>query len=147
MADLTEILRYWAADREGAPAFGISEITFDIDKGWAGTPDTPGDPAEVVVTYMVTKKQVYRVEANELGGFITELADVAGRGPLITFVPPKNPKVEEARAEIDFILASIDPTLNPSYTMGQPVVQFDNTLRNKVGDSLMRIDKILKELL
>lgn len=81
MADLDEILKYWAADREGVSALYISEVEHDFDQGWPGTDVTVGDPPEVIVKYKVTRSIVYRREASELGAFVAELAQVAARGP------------------------------------------------------------------
>jgi hypothetical protein len=81
MAELDEILKYWAADREGVSVLQISELKYDFDKGWPGTDVTPGDVPEIVITYSVLGHAVYRRDASELGNFIAELAEVAARGP------------------------------------------------------------------
>lgn len=79
MADLAEILKYWAADREAISSLGISNVEFDFDSGWEGTDVTPGDPPEIVVKYTYTRTVVVRKKVSELGEFITELAQVARR--------------------------------------------------------------------
>lgn len=81
MADLDEILRYWAADREAVSALQITDLEFDFDSGWPGTDVTPGDPPEIVVKYSVTRHVVYRHETSKLGDFIAKLAMVARNGP------------------------------------------------------------------
>lgn len=81
MVDMNEILKYWAADREGVSVLAISEIEFDLDDGWPGTDVTPGDLPEVVVKYTVTREVVYRHPVSKLGDFISQLADVGMRGP------------------------------------------------------------------
>jgi hypothetical protein len=80
-ANLEEILRYWAADREGVPVLSITNLKFDFDEGWPGTDVTPGEMPEIIVTYDVTKHVMYRHEVTKLGDFIAELAMVARRGP------------------------------------------------------------------
>jgi len=82
MADLKEILKYWAADREGVSVLNISDLEFDFDNGWPGTDVTPGDLPEVAITYNVTKSVTYRHPVSELGDFIFQLATVAARGPI-----------------------------------------------------------------
>jgi len=74
MADLEEILAYWAADREQVLRTGISEVSFDYDQGWGGTDVTPGQEPRVIVKYTVTKQVVHYTEIGELGDFISELA-------------------------------------------------------------------------
>lgn len=81
VAELEEIIRYWAADREGVSVLKIENVKFNFDEGWPGTDVTPGDLPEVVVSYDVTKHEIYRHEVCDLGNFIVALAKVARRGP------------------------------------------------------------------
>lgn len=79
---LEDILKYWAADREGVSSLNVLSVEFDFDQGWPGTDVTPGEPPEVVIKYKIEKEVVYRHPVNELGEFIAELSQVASRGPL-----------------------------------------------------------------
>lgn len=81
MADLKQILAYWAADREGVSVLAISDLEYDFDEGWPGTDVTPGDPPEIIIKYKITKDVIYRRDSKELGDFIAELAQVAAHGP------------------------------------------------------------------
>jgi hypothetical protein len=99
MAELGEIIKYWAADREGVSVLNISNIQYDFDKGWPGTDVTPGDVPEIVITYNVRKAVEFRHPASELGDFLTQLAQVASRGPLKVNIT--NPTIVEGKITED----------------------------------------------
>lgn len=81
MADLKEILRSWAAGREGVSQLEITGIEFDFDEGWPGTDVTPGDMPEICVQYRVTRHVIYKRPVDELGDFIMELAGAMHKWP------------------------------------------------------------------
>jgi hypothetical protein len=84
MADLSKVIRSWAAGREGVSQLEISHVEFDFDKGWPGTDVTPGDMPEIVIKYRVHRDVIYRREVTELGDFISELAiSVANKGTIV----------------------------------------------------------------
>ncbi len=87
---LEAVLKYWAADKEGVPVTGISKIDFDVDTDiFMGSDVTPPEPIEIVIKYTVTKQVSYRVEVDQTGPFLIELARVVTRGPMPKELPDK----------------------------------------------------------
>lgn len=143
MAELDEILRYWAADREAVPVLNISDVQFLYDKGWEGTDVTPGEPATVGVRYSVHRDIVHTCDFKDLAGFIAELAQVSKRGPFPEKIAKeqthKQIQIEEARNEIDKIMVLLDPVLNEKSVI-------DENLRRLVDTHLKNINTILLNL-
>jgi hypothetical protein len=76
MADLTEIIRHWAATREQVPEAQIVNVEYDFDSGWGGSADTPGDPPTAIVRYQVVRSVLCEYPVDAMGDFIMELAGV-----------------------------------------------------------------------
>lgn len=91
MADLNEILRAWAADQENVPRTHISNVSYDYEDGF-GTEET-SEPSVFIVKYTVIREIGHRIEIEDLGDFIGELANTMMRGPI---GPPVSEKIPEA---------------------------------------------------